>query len=160
MSLIHYLRCFEGIIQREVLRFLQQQGRFFAALVRPLVWRFIFAAGFRSILGISIVPPYETYVMYEVYITPGLLGMIQLFNGMQSSLSMVYDREMGSMKTLLISPLPRWFLLTSKLCAGVLISILQSFVYLLIAWFWEVETPLFGYLVVIPALFLSGLMLV
>ena len=115
MSLIHYLRCFEGIIQREVLRFLQQQGRFFAALVRPLVWLFIFAAGFRSILGVSIVPPYETYVMYEVYIPPGLLGMIQLFNGMQSSLSMVYDREMGSMKTLLISPLPRWFLLTSKL---------------------------------------------
>ena len=159
MSLIHYLRCFEGIIQREVLRFLQQQGRFFAALVRPLVWLFIFAAGFRSILGISIVPPYETYVQYEVYITPGLLGMIQLFNGMQTSLSMVYDREMGSMKTLLISPLPRWFLLTSKLCAGVLISIVQSFVYLLIAWFWDVEAPLSGYFVLIPALFLSGLML-
>ena len=85
--------------------------------------------------------------------------MIQLFNGMQTSLSMVYDREMGSMKTLLISPLPRWFLLTSKLCAGVLISIVQSFVYLLIAWFWDVEAPLSGYFVLIPALSLSGLML-
>lgn len=159
MSLIHYLRCFMGIIQREALRFLQQHGRFFAALVRPLVWLFIFAVGFRSILGVSIIPPYETYVLYEVYITPGLLGMIQLFNGMQISLSMVYDREMGSMKTLLISPLPRWFLLTSKLCAGVLISIMQSFVYLLIAWFWDVQTTLFGYLLLIPALFLSGLML-
>ena len=41
--------------------------------------------------------------------------MIQLFNGMQSSLSMVYDREMGNMRTLLVSPLPRWFLLASKL---------------------------------------------
>lgn len=155
----HFLRCFLGIMQRESLRFVQQQGRFFAALVRPLVWLFIFAAGFRSVLGVSIIPPYETYVLYEVYITPGLLGMIQLFNGMQTSLSMVYDREMGSMKTLLISPLPRWFLLTSKLCAGALISILQSYVYLLIAWFWEVEAPWSGYLLLLPALFLSGLML-
>jgi ABC-2 type transport system permease protein len=159
VNIINYLRCFIGIIQREALRFLQQQGRFFAALVRPLVWLFIFAAGFRSILGVSIIPPYETYVLYEVYITPGLLGMIQLFNGMQTSLSMVYDREMGSMKTLLISPLPRWFLLTSKLCAGVLISIFQSFVYLFIAWFWEVEAPFYGYLALVPALCLSGLML-
>jgi hypothetical protein len=64
------------------------------------------------VLGVSIIEPYETYIPYEVYIAPGLVAMIQLFNGMQSSLSMVYDREMGSMKTLMISPLPRWFLLT------------------------------------------------
>ena len=63
-----------------------------------MVWLGIFAAGFRSVLGVSIIPPYETYITYEVYIAPGLIAMIQLFNGMQSSLSMVYDREMGSMK--------------------------------------------------------------
>ena len=66
--------------------------------MRPLVWLAIFAAGFRSVLGVSIIPPYETYILYEVYITPGLIAMILLFNGMQSSLSMVYDREMGSMR--------------------------------------------------------------
>ncbi len=109
MTAGHYLRCLRGIVVREALRFLHQRGRFIAALVRPLVWLFIFAAGFRSVLGVSIIPPYETYVLYEVYITPGLIGMIQLFNGMQSSLSMVYDREMGSMKTLLVSPLAASF---------------------------------------------------
>ena len=82
--------------------------------MRPLVWLFIFAAGFRQILGVSIIPPYETYVLYEVYVTPGLMAMIQLFNGMQSSLSMVYDREMGNMRMLLVSPFPRWFLLTRQ----------------------------------------------
>ena len=92
------------------LRFLHQRERFISALVRPLVWLFIFAAGFRQVLGVSIIPPYDTYVLYEVYITPGLMAMIQLFNGMQSSLSMVYDREMGNMRTLLVSPMPRWFL--------------------------------------------------
>ncbi len=159
MTPVQYLRCLLGIINREGLRFVHQRGRFIAALVRPLVWLFIFAAGFRSVLGVSIMPPYETYVLYEVYITPGLLGMVQLFNGMQSSLSMVYDREMGSMRLLMISPLPRWYLLGCKLMAGVVVSLAQVYVFLLNDWSWEVEPPLIGYLLVIPALFLSGMML-
>ncbi len=151
--------CMAGIVWREALRFLHQRERFIAALVRPLVWLFIFAAGFRAVLGVSIIAPYETYVLYEVYITPGLVAMIQLFNGMQSSLSMVYDREMGNMRTLLVSPFPRWYLLTCKLIAGVAVSLLQVYVFLAISWFWEVEAPWYGYLTVLPALILSGLML-
>ena len=84
MSAMHYVRAFHGIVWRELLRFLQQRERFFAALVRPLIWLIIFAAGFRAALGISIIPPYQTYITYDVYITPGLLAMIQLFQGMQS----------------------------------------------------------------------------
>jgi len=154
-----YLTCFNGIVWREVLRYLHQRERFLSALVRPLVWLFIFAAGFRQTLGVSIIPPYETYVLYEVFITPGLIGMIQLFNAMQSSLSMVYDRETGAMRTLLVSPFPRSFLLTSKLVGGVAVSLLQVYAFLLVAYFWEIEPPLFGYLTVLPALILSGLML-
>ena len=159
MNLLHSLRALKGIMGRELLRFIHQRERFISALVRPLMWLFIFAAGFRSTLGVAIIPPYETYILYEVYITPGLLGMVQLFNGMQSSLSMVYDREMGSMKTLLITPLPRSFLLTAKLLAGVLVSILQAYVFLAIAWLYGIEAPLMGYVLVFPALLLSGLML-
>ena len=152
--------CLVGIVWRESLRFLHQRERFISALVRPLVWLFIFAAGFRQTLGVSIIPPYDTYVLYEVYITPGLMAMIQLFNGMQSSLSMVYDREMGSMRMLLVSPAPRWFLLTAKLIAGVAVSILQVYAYLVIAHFWEIDPPSWwGYLSVLPALVLSGLMM-
>ena len=79
---VQYAICLKGIVWREGLRFLHQRERFVAALVRPLVWLFIFAAGFRQVLGVSIIPPYETYVLYEVYITPGLMLLIQLFNGM------------------------------------------------------------------------------
>ena len=158
-TLRQYLICLKGIVWREGLRFLHQRERFVAALVRPLVWLFIFAAGFRQVLGVSIIPPYETYVLYEVYITPGLILLIQLFNGMLSSLSMIYDREMGNMRTLLVSPLPRWFLLSSKLIAGMAVSLPQVYTFLAIAWFWEIEAPLLGYLAVLPALVLTGLML-
>ena len=70
-----YAICFMGIVWRESLRFLHQGERFISALVRPLLWLFIFAAGFRQVLGVSIIPPYDTYVLYEVYITPGLVAM-------------------------------------------------------------------------------------
>jgi len=159
MNILHYWRVMWGIIGRELWRFVRQKERFISALVRPLVWLFIFAAGFRATLGLAIIPPYETYILYEVYITPGLMGMIQLFNGMQSSLSMVYDREMGSMRILMVCPLPRWFLLVSKLIAGVSVSILQVYVFLTIAWFYDIRPPLEGYLWVLPALIISGLML-
>ena len=157
--MVHYWRAMMGIVVRELSRFVTQRERFISALVRPLVWLFVFAAGFRAALGLAITPPYETYILYEVYITPGLIGMIQLFNGMQSSLSMVYDREMGSMRILLVSPLPRWFLLLSKLLAGTGVSILQVYVFLIIAWGYDIRAPIEGYMWVIFPLILSGLML-
>ena len=148
-----------AIIHREALRFISQRGRFFAALVRPLVWLLVFAAGFRAALGLSIIPPYETYITYEVYIVPGLCGMVQLFNGMQSSLSLVYDREMGSMRLLLTSPQPRWWLLLSKLLAGVVISIVQVAAFLIIAGLAGITFPPHGYVLVVPVLVVTGLML-
>ncbi|MBU0539847.1 MAG: ABC transporter permease, partial [Gammaproteobacteria bacterium] len=111
MNASAYYYCLVGILKREMYRFLQQRSRFLSSLVRPLLWLAVFAAGFRSALGIAIIPPYETYISYEVYIAPGLIGIILLFNGMQSSLSMVYDREMGSMRVLLTSPISRAYLL-------------------------------------------------
>ena len=68
--------------------------------------------------------------------------MIQLFNGMQSSLSMVYDREMGSMKTLMVSPLPALVPAAVQAAGGVAVSVVQAYIFLAIAWFWEIEPPL------------------
>lgn len=141
MSLTGYWACFQGIVWREILRYLHQRERFLSALVRPLIWLFIFAAGFRQTLGVSIIPPYESYVLYEEYIAPGLMGMILLFNAMQSSLSMVYDRETGAMRTLLVSPFPRSFLLLSKLLGGVSVTLLQVYTFLFVAYFWEIRPP-------------------
>lgn len=155
----HALIAMRAIVLREALRFVHQRERFIAALVRPLVWLLVFAAGFRAALGLSISPPYQTYITYETYIVPGLCGMILLFNGMQSSLSLVYDREMGSMRLLLTAPLSRTWLLFSKLLGSTLISILQVYAFLLVAWLFDITLPPLGYLTVLPALVLGGLML-
>ena len=159
IGLAGYAICLAGITKRELLKFLNQKERFFSALVRPLLWLFIFATGLRSVLGISKGDPYPAPVEYQEYVTPGLVVMIQLFAGMQSSLSMVYDREVGSMRVLLTSPFPRWTLLLAKLLAGVIVSIIQVYVFLVIAYLDDIQLDWSGYVAAFPALILTGLML-
>ena len=69
------MRC-APVTTREIVKFVQQRGRLFPALVRPLMWLAVFAAGFYNVFGVSIIPPYKTYITYQVYIVPGLLGII------------------------------------------------------------------------------------
>lgn len=140
---LHALQALRAIVMREVLKFSQQTGRLVSALVRPLLWLAVFAAGFRNVFGIAIVEPYDTYIPYEVYIAPGLVGMVLLFNGMQSSLAMVYDREMGLMRLLLTAPLPRPWILFCKLCATALLSVLQALAFVAVALAIGTELPVF-----------------
>jgi ABC-2 type transport system permease protein len=176
MQIAHVARALRALTTRELTKFVQQRGRLLSALVRPLVWLIALGAGFYNVFGLSIVPPYKTYTLYQEYMVPGLLGIILLFHGMQSSLSMVYDREMGVMRLLLTAPLPRWILLSCKLIAGTALSVITCYVFLLICavpvitcdYFPAIcdYIPAFGvtfapvyWLTMLPALILSGLML-
>ena len=144
MRLGHALQALWAIVARELLKFSRQTGRLVSALVRPLLWLAVFAAGFRNVFGMAIAEPYDTYIAYDVYIAPGLIGMVLLFNGMQSSLAMVYDREMGLMRLLLTAPLPRWWILFAKLCATAVLSLAQALAFVIVAWLIGTELPLIG----------------
>ncbi|HEY2534426.1 MAG TPA: ABC transporter permease [Xanthobacteraceae bacterium] len=159
LRLAHVVRALRAVTTREILKFVQQRGRLLSALVRPLMWLAVFAAGFYNVFGVSIIPPYKVYITYQVYIVPGLLGIILLFHGMQSSLSMVYDREMGVMRLLLTAPLPRWLLLACKLVAGTSLSVITCYVFLAVCIFFDVTFDPINWLLVLPALVVSGLML-
>ena len=153
------LNVFRAVFARDLTRFVQQRARFFSALVRPLLWLFIFSVGFRNAFDFGVIAPYGAAITYDTYIVPGLIGMIQLFNGMQNSLSMVYDREMGSMRLLMTAPWPRWFLLGCRLISGTLVSLFQVYAFLLIASLFGFDVPFLGSLMLIPVLVLTGLML-
>ncbi len=166
MVLGHAIQGLIALSGREIIKFSRQTGRLLSAVVRPTLWLVVFAAGFQNVFGVSIIDPYETYIHYGEYVVPGLLGMVLLFNGMQSSLSMVYDREMGVMRLLLTAPLPRWYLLLCKLVAGTVLSLLQAYAFLIVAAVlstafdsFEVNVPWSGWLYGLPALALSGMML-
>ena len=158
-TLAHMARAFAAVTNREVVKFVHQRGRLLSALVRPLLWLAVFAAGFQNVFGVSIVPPYPTYIRYQEYIMPGLLGIVLLFHGMQSSLAMVYDREMGIMRLLLTAPLPRWYLLLCKLAAGTALSLIQAYAFLALSLLFDTSVPLAGWLTALPALIAAGLML-
>ena len=167
MNIRHYIAALYGLSLREIIKFSKQKGRLFSAIVRPALWLFVFAAGVGSAKGIDpgVLNFYPTQnVNYFEYITPGLLGMVLLFSGMQSSLSMVYDREMGVMKILLTVPLPRWYMLLAKLVSGTILSILQAYCFLIICLpIVNIYTPFLtnytGWLMAFPFIVLFGLML-
>ncbi len=145
-----------AIVWREFLRFQHQKSRLVAAIVRPSLWLLVFSAGFQNVLGISITPPYQTYVTYDVYMLPGLIGMVLLFQGMQSSLALVFDREAGMLRLFLTAPLPRWFILLAKLIAGALLSVVQAYVFLVIAAVFRVDMPAWAPLTLFPALLIAS----
>ena len=155
----HLLRALRAVVGRELFKFLRQPTRLASALVRPLLWFVVFAAGFHNVFGVAIIPPYETYIEYKVYMVPGLLGMIALFNGMQSSLSLVYDREMGVMRLLLTAPLPRSWLLGFKLLAGTTLSVLQMVVFLGVAWLFDVDFAWQHWVGALPVMVLAATLL-
>ena len=154
-----YIYCMKGIVYKELIRFLKQKSRFFSALVRPLLWLFIFSVGFKAALGLAIIPPYETYITYETYIVPGLVGMVLLFNGMQSSLTMIFDREMGSMKILLTSYINRNYLLFCKMFATAIVSTLQAIAFLIIAVLYGVDISYGAIVLTIPIIMVSSIIL-
>jgi ABC-2 type transport system permease protein len=139
--------------------FARQPGRLLSALVRPLLWLLVFAAGFQNVFGVAIAPPYDTYIEYRVYLLPGLLGMVALFNGMQSSLAMVYDREMGVMRLLLTAPLPRWWILACKLIGGATLSLVQMVALLVAAALFGIDIQPLHALLALPVFLLCALML-
>ena len=163
----HYMSALIGLSIRDIKKFSQQKGRLFSAIVRPALWLFVFAAGVGSARGIDpgLLNFYPTQnVNYFEYITPGLLGMVLLFSGMQSSLSMVYDREMGVMKVLLTTPLPRWYILISKLLSGTILSVLQAYFFLIICIpiinvYTPFVTSFYGWVLAFPVIVLFSLLL-
>ena len=148
-----------AITWREIAKFLRQTERLLSALIRPLLWLVVFTAGLHNLLGLSPIPPYRTYVPYEEYILPGLMGIVVLFQCMQSALSMVYDREAGVMRVMLVTPLPRSYLLFAKIAGATILSLVQVYTFLLIARLVGVQLPGLGSLYAVPAVILAGLLL-
>lgn len=150
---------FYVIAWREIAKFLRQRERLLSSLVRPSLWLLVFATGLHDLLGVSIVEPYQTYTPYQEYILPGLVGIVVLFQSMQSALSMVYDREAGVMRAMLVTPLPRAFLLFAKIGGATILALFQAFIFLALAALFGFYMPFATVAWVIPAVILTGLML-
>jgi ABC-2 type transport system permease protein len=112
------------IVAREFKKFVRERSRLFSAIARPLLWLFIVGA------GISRLVPRDMGVPYTQFIFPGIIGMTILFSSIFSSISIIWDKEFGFMKEILVAPVSRFSIVIGKALSGTIVSTLQAMIIL------------------------------
>jgi len=115
------------IVLREFKRFFRQKGRLLVTMARPLIWLFIVGSGFTRLIGA------DSDVRYIQFILPGIVGMTLLFSSMFSTISVVWDREFGFLREMLVSPASRVTIVFGKLLSGTALSVFQGTALLFVA---------------------------
>ncbi len=113
------------IVAREFKKFIRERSRLVSALARPLLWLFFVGAGLSR-----LVSPVEG-ITYTQFIFPGILGLTILFSAIFSSISIIWDKEFGFMKEILVAPVSRFSIVVGKALSGTVVSTLQAVIILL-----------------------------
>ncbi len=121
------LRPIYVICQREFIKFFREKSRLLGTLARPVLWLFVVGNGMSSL----ITP--HTGFSYLQFIFPGMVGMTILFASIFSSISIVWDREFGFMKEMLVAPISRLSIVIGKAVSGTAISVAQALIILVLA---------------------------
>jgi ABC-2 type transport system permease protein len=112
------------IVVREFKKFIRERSRLFSAIARPLLWLFIVGG------GMSRIVPAGEGVSYIQFIFPGILGLTILFSSIFSSISIIWDKEFGFMKEILVAPVSRFSVVVGKATSGMIISTIQAVIVL------------------------------
>jgi ABC-2 type transport system permease protein len=121
-----------GIVGREFKRVLRSRARLASTFARPLIWLVIIGSGFSALI------PGGNF-SYHKYLLPGIIGMVVLFSSLLSALGSVQDREFGSMRMLMISPVPRGLIVLGKALAATLLALAFAVVLTPLAWVFSIE---------------------
>jgi ABC-2 type transport system permease protein len=129
-----------GLWRREVLRAIRDRGQLFGGVSRPILWVLILGIGlnpyFRGeVYGeVSFVVPY-TYIQF---LFPAVIALNILFTSIQSAVSVIWDREFGFLREVLVSPLSRGTILLGKVLGGATVAVLHGSLVLLLARFADI----------------------
>ncbi len=112
------------IVAREFKKFIREKTRLFSAVMRPLLWLFLVGG------GMSRLVPTGGGITYMQFLFPGILGMTVLFSSIFSSISIIWDKEFGFMKEILVAPVSRFSVVIGKATSGMLVSTIQAVIVL------------------------------
>ncbi|HZE03870.1 MAG TPA: ABC transporter permease, partial [Solirubrobacteraceae bacterium] len=112
---------------RELLRFTRNRLRMVTSLVQPLLFLFILGSGLSSML------PASGHVNFRTFMFPGILAMTVFFTALTSALSIVWDREFGFMREMMVAPVHRGAIVLGKCAGGATVATLQGVVMLALA---------------------------
>jgi len=124
----HEARAAAVVWQRELIRFGKDRTRMLASLVQPVLFLFVLGVGLGSLVGQA-----PGTVRFTTFLFPGVLAMSVLFTAAFSGISMVWDREFGFLREMLIAPVSTTAILTGKCFGGATVATAQSLVMLALA---------------------------
>jgi ABC-2 type transport system permease protein len=142
------------IAYRELVRFVADRPRMFSSFSMPLIFLLIFGAGFGRLIG-QMMPGVD----YIQFMYPGILAMTVLMTSVMSGISIVWDREFGFLKEVLVSPLSRSGVLAGKAVGAAIIAISQGAIMLVLAPIVNVPITLGKVLALLPLLLILSLSL-
>ena len=115
---------------RDLIRFFRERSRIVGMLGQPLLYLLIVGNGFAASFRMPNAPAGTSYLQFMY---PGIIGMSVLFTAVFSGISIVWDREFGFLKEVLVAPVPRWTVAMGKTLGGSTVAMIQAAILLILA---------------------------
>jgi ABC-2 type transport system permease protein len=142
------LRAVYIIWYRDLLRYYRDRWRLVASLAQPLLFLLVFGSGLSSALGGAFGR--GGGLSYIQFIYPGIIGMAILFTAIFGAMSIVWDREFGFLKEVLVAPIDRWAVAIGKSLGGTTQAMIQGLILLVLAPFVGVKLSLPAVAALVP----------
>ncbi|HEU4867938.1 MAG TPA: ABC transporter permease [Actinomycetota bacterium] len=123
----HELRAIKVVWKRDLIRFRNERARILSSLMQPLLFLFVLGK------GLAAVVPAEEGTDYSTFLFPGVLITGVMFTAVFSAISIVWDREFGFLREMLVAPVRRSSIVIGKCLGSASIATLQGIAILSLA---------------------------
>jgi ABC-2 type transport system permease protein len=123
------LRAVSIVWRRELIRFRSDRLRAVTSLVQPVLFLFVLGTGLSRLASRGL----PVGVDFRTFIYPGVLAMSVLFTAIFSAASIVWDREFGFLREMLVAPVRRWAIVVGKCLGGATVATFQGIIFLALA---------------------------
>ncbi|MFA5079903.1 MAG: ABC transporter permease [Dehalococcoidia bacterium] len=147
------LRKIGALWYREVLRYWREKSRIVSSLILPVLWLLVFGSGMRNVQ----LPGVDNY---QTFIFPGILGMTLLFTSVWSGVSIIWDREFGFLKEIMVAPVSRTAIVVGKALGSGTSALVQGFILLPLSMLIGISLTPQSILLLIPIMILLAVGLV
>jgi ABC-2 type transport system permease protein len=127
------VRAVHVVWRRELIRFGRNRLRIVTALVQPVLFLFVLGTGLSSLVGRGFAAGTTSGVNFRTFMFPGVVAMTVLFSAIFSAVSIVWDREFGFLREMLVAPVRRGALVVGKCAGGATVATLQAVIMLALA---------------------------
>jgi ABC-2 type transport system permease protein len=133
---------------REVKRYGREKTRLVSSFIQPLLWLVIFGSGLR------VASVGTTGIDYQKFIFPGIIGQTLLFTSMFMGISVIWDREFGFLKEILVAPISRASVFVGKMLGGSTDAVIQGSFVFIFSFIVAVHVGIETYLLCVPVMLL------